>query len=190
MLAFACNRAHCGLQLENAITFLSCGVSEKVNDYLHFLGLTSSRKTALSSLETLKRETKRKIKEMGSRSGKCHPLWCLDNIDIEARVHDKNVDSYSRMFHGTWGYLHDVPEHLLEDVSEEDINLKAYLDAVKKSQEVPVELDSFYLLAKRNPTSKRLKSHRSPLHSWKTVLKRGVQNMIIVRRIYQQRSQR
>ncbi|KAH9822626.1 hypothetical protein DFH28DRAFT_881868, partial [Melampsora americana] len=53
MLAFACNRRHCGLQLQNSITFLACGVTQKVNDYLHFLGLTSSRKTALEAVDTL-----------------------------------------------------------------------------------------------------------------------------------------
>ncbi|KAH9808413.1 hypothetical protein DFH28DRAFT_909895 [Melampsora americana] len=43
MLAFACNRRHCGLQLQNSIMFLACAVTQKVNDYLHFLGLTLSR---------------------------------------------------------------------------------------------------------------------------------------------------
>ncbi|KAH9819494.1 hypothetical protein DFH28DRAFT_886685, partial [Melampsora americana] len=53
MLAFCCNRRHSGLQLQNAMTFLACGVTQKVNDYLLFLGLTSSRATALDAMETL-----------------------------------------------------------------------------------------------------------------------------------------
>ncbi|KAH9808054.1 hypothetical protein DFH28DRAFT_911486, partial [Melampsora americana] len=53
MLAFCCNCRHSGLQLQNAMTFLACGVTQKVNNYLLFLGLTSSRATALDAMETL-----------------------------------------------------------------------------------------------------------------------------------------
>lgn len=140
MLAFACNRRHSGLQLQNSITFLSCGVTHKANNYLHFLGLTSSRKTALQAMETLKKATEEKIKDIGSRSFKIRPLWCLDNLDIEARVHDKRVEANSKVFHGTWGYLHEVPEHLTEDLTPEDLDLNVFSEAFERSKVQKIDM--------------------------------------------------
>lgn len=142
MLAFCCNRRHSGLQLQNSMTFLACGVTQKVNDYLHFLGLTSSRATALEAMDTLKHLTEEKIRMMGSRSYKIRPFWCVDNIDIEARIHDKKVEKNSRVFHGTWGYLHEVPEHLLKDLSAEELDLNIFLKAMDRSKSKPVDLVS------------------------------------------------
>jgi hypothetical protein len=53
MVAFACNRRANGFQLTNSVRFLACGVSDRVHDYLHYLGLTSSKRTALSALNRL-----------------------------------------------------------------------------------------------------------------------------------------
>ncbi|KAH9824765.1 hypothetical protein DFH28DRAFT_1016103, partial [Melampsora americana] len=53
MIAFACNRCCNGMQIQNSIAFIACGVSERVNDHLHFLGLTTSRRTGLKAMDTL-----------------------------------------------------------------------------------------------------------------------------------------
>ncbi|KAH9824050.1 hypothetical protein DFH28DRAFT_1162164, partial [Melampsora americana] len=53
MVAFACNRRHSGMQLQNALTFVACGVTEKISSFLHFMGLTVSRETANEALDTL-----------------------------------------------------------------------------------------------------------------------------------------
>lgn len=142
MLAFCCNRRHSAIQIQNSMTFLACGVTQKVNDYLHFLGLTSSRATALEAMDTLKMLTEKKIKEMGSTNYKIRPIWCVDNIDIEARIHDKKVEANSRVFHGTWGYLHEVPDHLIQDMTAEDLDLKIFLEAMERSKVEPVNLTS------------------------------------------------
>jgi hypothetical protein len=53
MAVFARNCRHNGLQLFNSIQFVSSGVSERVNDHLHLLGLTSSRQTTMKALKVL-----------------------------------------------------------------------------------------------------------------------------------------
>ncbi|KNE86862.1 hypothetical protein PSTG_19771, partial [Puccinia striiformis f. sp. tritici PST-78] len=53
MVMFSKNRRNNGIQLHNGIRFLACGVSERVNNYLHKLALTCSRQTAIDALETL-----------------------------------------------------------------------------------------------------------------------------------------
>ncbi|KAH9809152.1 hypothetical protein DFH28DRAFT_906325 [Melampsora americana] len=42
MVAFVCNRRSNGMQIHNAMTFLACGASERLNEFLHFHGLSAS----------------------------------------------------------------------------------------------------------------------------------------------------
>lgn len=108
MIAYACNRRNNAYQLHNAISLLACGASERVNDYLYSIGLCQSRDSALEALDTLKKETERMIRKSSDKTKTIQPLWCVDNIDFEARVHNKRVEASTRMFHGTWGYIHTV----------------------------------------------------------------------------------
>ncbi|PLW28430.1 hypothetical protein PCANC_20815 [Puccinia coronata f. sp. avenae] len=79
MVAFACNRCANGFQLTNSVRFLACGVSDRVHDYLHYLGLTSSKRTALSALNRL-------------------ALNAKYNLDMEQKVHDLSVGNRSHTF--------------------------------------------------------------------------------------------
>lgn len=91
-------------------------------------------------METLKKATEDRIKNIGARSSKMRPLWCLDNLDIEARVHDKKVEANSRVFHGTWGYLHEVPEHLTKDLAAEDLDLNIFSEAMERSKHQKIDV--------------------------------------------------
>jgi hypothetical protein len=84
---------HNGLQISNALTFLPCGVTERVNKYLQQIGLTSSRKTALSALKTLGQAAESKIsKKIGNKSKEIiAPFLCIDNLDFEQTVHTKSL---------------------------------------------------------------------------------------------------
>ncbi|WAR52667.1 hypothetical protein PtB15_2B91 [Puccinia triticina] len=53
MIAFGRNPSSNGLQLFNSIRFMAGGVSERINAYLHLIGLTSSRQTAIRALERI-----------------------------------------------------------------------------------------------------------------------------------------
>lgn len=68
MISFASNRRINALQLQNSLAFVACGVSERVNDYLHFLGLTSSRETALRAMDSLGKATEKMIKRKMAKS--------------------------------------------------------------------------------------------------------------------------
>ncbi|OAV96376.1 hypothetical protein PTTG_04046 [Puccinia triticina 1-1 BBBD Race 1] len=96
------HRAHV---LENAITFVACGISDRVNKYLNFIGLSSCRQTAHSALRTLGKKAEQKIKnnmKLGpAASPKFCPLICIDNLDFQEAAHKKSVDNQSSMFHGT-----------------------------------------------------------------------------------------
>ena len=109
MITFASNRRKNAMQLENAVTFVACGISDRVNKYLNFIGLSSCRQTAHSALGTLGKNAERTIKnrmKLGPPgSPNFCPLICIDNLDFQEAVHVKSVENQSSMFHGTWGYL-------------------------------------------------------------------------------------
>ncbi|PLW47612.1 hypothetical protein PCANC_18675 [Puccinia coronata f. sp. avenae] len=134
MLTFATNQRKNSMQIENSLCFLACGVSDWVIKFLNFVGLCSSRKTAHSALRTLGDETKRTNKQLMKRSRsnspQFGPLICIDNLDFQQSVHVKSVDNQNAMFHGTWGYLHQIHPNLLASVDPNNLSLKAYKKAI------------------------------------------------------------
>ncbi|OAV93797.1 hypothetical protein PTTG_27161 [Puccinia triticina 1-1 BBBD Race 1] len=137
------------MQLENAITFLACGVSDWVNKYLNFIGLSSSCTTTHSALRTLGKKAEQTIKnrmKLGPASSpKFCPLICIDNLDFQEAVHVKSVDNQSTMFHGTWGYLHHPNPKLLASVDPKDLTLEAYRTAIANSADEIIPPAKFVL---------------------------------------------
>ncbi|POW12630.1 hypothetical protein PSTT_04206 [Puccinia striiformis] len=133
MLSFAKNRRHNAFQLENSIRFLALGVSERVNEYLHHLGLTSSRQTAIESLKTLSVYAQGQLTKVMSLdvNAAFGPFICIDNLDMEERVHMVSVGHRSMMFHGTWGYIHNPHKDLLDSLDLSEINLHTYHQALQ-----------------------------------------------------------
>lgn len=140
MISYACNRCFNGTQLQNSISFIACGVSERVNDYLHFLGLTTSRQTGLKAMGTLGKASEEMIKYRMSKKYNLRPFTTLDNIDIQARVHNPRLEASTKMFHGSYGYLHFVPEHLLDQIDPKEASLESLLTYIKNSQKKPFEI--------------------------------------------------
>ncbi|KAI7933604.1 hypothetical protein MJO28_017552 [Puccinia striiformis f. sp. tritici] len=132
MVAFARNRRQNGLQLGNSIRFLACGVSETVNEYLHYMGLTSSRKTALVALQSLSRSAANQIINSMALGQQLAPPLCIDNLDMEERVHMASVGQQNQMFHGTWGYIHIPNQGLMDSLAPSELTLDAYHNSLRQ----------------------------------------------------------
>ncbi|KAH9822991.1 hypothetical protein DFH28DRAFT_1118339 [Melampsora americana] len=124
MLAFACNRRCNALQVENTITLLACGVSERVNQYLQQIGLSASRKSALRGLLVLSKEKAMSIKK---------------------RV---KIDATSKTFHGTWGYAHYLDPKILCDLNTEECTVATFQKTLTK--DCKQAIDSGDLLPDQN----------------------------------------
>ncbi|KAA1136483.1 hypothetical protein PGTUg99_033452 [Puccinia graminis f. sp. tritici] len=140
MVAFVKNRRNNGHQLANSLTFLACGVTDRVNLFLNYVGLSSSRKTAHHALNKLSRRSSLRI---STKIGKLlaptlGSFLCFDNLDFEQRVHTKSVGHSSRMFHGTWGYVHHPSPKLVSSVSSSDLTIESYHQAMLNVESVDV----------------------------------------------------
>ncbi|EFP87917.2 uncharacterized protein PGTG_13721 [Puccinia graminis f. sp. tritici CRL 75-36-700-3] len=140
MIAFVLNRRDNSAQLANSLSVLACGVSNRVNKYLHYIGLTSSRRTAHRSLKELGLRAEDNIAEKlsNSENDPIAPFICIDNLDFEERIHTKSVGNDSHTFHGTWGYIHRLNSDLLTSVPAADLTLESYILAMEKIQDVQV----------------------------------------------------
>jgi hypothetical protein len=135
MVSFARNRRHNSLQLQNAVRFLACGVLEQMNEYLHYLGLTSSQQTAIVALKTLTSHDEDHLTSVMSLDPKdpnFGPFICLDNLDMEEKFHMASVGHCSMMFHGTWGYVQLPSKKLLDNLEKSVLNLTAYQRAINQ----------------------------------------------------------
>ncbi|KAA1111372.1 hypothetical protein PGTUg99_003633 [Puccinia graminis f. sp. tritici] len=135
MVAFVKNRRNNGHQLANSLTFLACGVTDRVNVFLKYIGLSSSRKTAHHALNNLSRQARLRIAVKISKSiaPTLGSYICFDNLDFEQRIHTKSVGHSSHMFHGTWGYVHHPSPEILESVPPSDLTLESYWQAMSKA---------------------------------------------------------
>ena len=51
------------------------------------------------------------------------PFICLDNLDMQEKVHMVSVGQQNTMFHGTWGYVQLPAKSLLDTLDMSQINL-------------------------------------------------------------------
>ena len=145
MVLFTRNRRHNGIQLQNAIRFLACGVSDRVNDYLHKLGLTSSRDTALAALRTLSscaQDNLTRVMSLDQAPG-LSPFICIDNLDMQEMFHMVSVGHESSMFHGTWGYVQLPTKLLLDTLNLSKLNLASYKDTIKNVSQMAINPQLF-----------------------------------------------
>ncbi|PLW54731.1 hypothetical protein PCANC_03667 [Puccinia coronata f. sp. avenae] len=140
MVAYVANRRNNGPQLANSVTFLACGVTDRVNTFLQYIGLSSSRKTAHLALNYLSKEAQKKVSTSLSKSlvPTLAPFICVDNLDFEQKIQAKSIDRTNRMFHGTWGYVHHPSQLLIDLVPSADLTLDAYRKAIFKASSLDV----------------------------------------------------
>lgn len=140
MIEFACNRRFNGTQLENSLAFVACGLSDRMNAYLNFIGLTSSRKTALKAMDTLGEAAAQNVKARCSQTYSLRPSMILDNIDIQSRIHNVRIEKTTKVFHGSYGYLHFIPEHLTKDLTAAESSVENLIKCMKASQKEPFDM--------------------------------------------------
>ncbi|KAA1123550.1 hypothetical protein PGTUg99_007721 [Puccinia graminis f. sp. tritici] len=144
MVAFGQNRRHNAFQLNNAVRFYACGVSDRVHEYLNYLGLSSSLKTAISALKSLARESARDFRRaMTIQDGLIAPKMCIDNIEIEQRVHQQSIGTQMKTLRGTWGYIHLPNQKLLETLDTAELDLAAFKLALNKVDSIIIEPHMF-----------------------------------------------
>ncbi|OAV96595.1 hypothetical protein PTTG_26274 [Puccinia triticina 1-1 BBBD Race 1] len=152
MVSFASNRRANGLQLVNSVRLLSCGVLERVHEYLNFIGLSSSRWTALTALDSLAKEAKAKLRSgMALKSGiPVAPTICIDNIDMVEKVHALSVGNRTHTFRGTWGYIHLPNPELLQSLDLDELALPEFYQAMELADSAPIEPQYFLPTADSN----------------------------------------
>ncbi|POW01103.1 hypothetical protein PSTT_12706 [Puccinia striiformis] len=143
--SFWVNRRNNGFQLSNSLVFVASGVTERVNKYLNYIGLTSSRKTAHLALKSLGTEAKDFIVERFSleNPNAPAPLICFDNLDFQQKVHMKSVGHTSTMFHGTWGYIHSIPPSILPNLHPAELTTEALNCALHAASKITITPATF-----------------------------------------------
>ncbi|PLW13261.1 hypothetical protein PCANC_18941 [Puccinia coronata f. sp. avenae] len=142
MIAYARNRHHNGIQLCNTLQLMGCGVTDRVNHFLMHNALACGQRVAMASLKTLAAAYERQIKDVFAdtyRNRGIGPNICIDNLDIEERVHTHALGNRTQTFHGTWGYIHLPSEELAESLDWSEINLQSFEEAMKKVPNFPIQ---------------------------------------------------
>ncbi|EGG00555.1 uncharacterized protein MELLADRAFT_67766 [Melampsora larici-populina 98AG31] len=159
VVANICNRRVNALQVENGLTMLACGVSERVNAYLNYIGLAVNRKTAIRALRHIGEELRKNIIAFMGEETWLAPFITLDNIDFQEHIHTTSVEKESTMWHGSWGYIHrpKIPEGIsispeaftseklkaiLNNASQNEINLSNILPSPTEVQDWELTLKS------------------------------------------------
>ncbi|EHS62708.1 uncharacterized protein PGTG_22611 [Puccinia graminis f. sp. tritici CRL 75-36-700-3] len=116
-------------------------ISEQVQEYLNYIGLSSARTTGMAALETLAYKSADTLKMIMDthKNLPMAPLICIDNIDIEQRVHQSSVGVRSNMLQGTWGHIHIPDKKLIQTLDLSEINLLAYTKALKTVASMEIE---------------------------------------------------
>ncbi|KAA1063888.1 hypothetical protein PGTUg99_010119 [Puccinia graminis f. sp. tritici] len=105
---------HNGMQLTNSIRFDGCGVSE-----------TDA------------------VRESMALTQDFAPLLCIDNLDMEERVQMSTIGHQSRMFHGTWGYIHIPSKDLWSTLNPVELSLEAYHNSLRTASSMVIDPEFF-----------------------------------------------
>ncbi|OAV98174.1 hypothetical protein PTTG_25684 [Puccinia triticina 1-1 BBBD Race 1] len=66
------------------------------------------------------------------------------NKYLQKRVHDKSQGHNNKMFHGTWGYLHQPNPAMTTLLSADEISLQAFKEAISKAASVEIHPKLLY----------------------------------------------
>lgn len=140
MVGNICNRRLNDLQVESGLTMLACGVSERVNSYLQYIGLSVGRKTAIRALEHLGEELKLGLIKFMGDDHWLAPFITLDNIDFQEHIHTPTVQKESSMFNGSWGYIHrpKIPSGISKD--HESFTLQKLNEILNEANKKDIDL--------------------------------------------------
>jgi hypothetical protein len=127
------------------LIFLASGVTERVNTYLNYIGLSSSRKTAHLALKSLGKEAEGKLKSRFSvkTNPVLAPNICYDNLDFQQKVHMHSVGHSSIMFHGTWGYIHSIPPSIIPSLNPAEMTTEELNRALHAASKITIRPSMF-----------------------------------------------
>ncbi|EGG00466.1 uncharacterized protein MELLADRAFT_67805 [Melampsora larici-populina 98AG31] len=132
------NQEHRLDQMENGLTFLAGGVSERMNKYLGYIGLSTSRRTATRALRKLGSDTAALIKSRSAQPTPVAPFICCDNLDFEERIHTERLEESTKMFHGSWAYIHFLRPALLANVDPNSFTLNGFRKILLEAGKVDI----------------------------------------------------
>ncbi|KAA1128577.1 hypothetical protein PGTUg99_003744 [Puccinia graminis f. sp. tritici] len=132
-------------RLNNAVRMTACGISEQVHEYLNHIGLSASRWSALSALRSLACKAASDVKAAMKLNDDIPiaPTICIDNIDMEQRVHNVSVGHRSHLFRGTWGYVHVPNKELVGTLVLSDLSLASYHASIEKVKSMTINPSIF-----------------------------------------------
>ncbi|EGF97936.1 uncharacterized protein MELLADRAFT_69673 [Melampsora larici-populina 98AG31] len=131
------------IPVANGLMALAGGVSCRVHDWLHALGLASSRPTVLLAIDHFRQLQEKRMMDLFKINHKLMPFLCYDNVDINLKIHNTCVERNTRLFHGTWGYFNVIQPSLLAECTPEDLALPVFLDRMAVADRTPVDLSLF-----------------------------------------------
>lgn len=143
MIAATCNRRANAIPMANSLMTYAGGVSCRVNEWLHFHGMTTSRRSSLQAMDHLRQVQENRMMDLFKINHKLLPLLVYDNIDIQLKIHNTRVETSSRLFHGTWGFYIVVRACLQAKCTEDAVNLAAFCDAMARADRKTVEMSTF-----------------------------------------------
>ena len=65
-----------------------------------------------------------------SKTYHLRPFLCIDNIDMESKIHHRRVEQTTKAFHATWGYFHVLSESLTPKAEADEMSLEHFLTAM------------------------------------------------------------
>ncbi|PLW49232.1 hypothetical protein PCANC_06910 [Puccinia coronata f. sp. avenae] len=167
MVAFGKNQRNNYLQLHNTVRLFACGASERVHEYMNYIGLSSLHSTALSALKTLAVESAETLKSLMKVKNNplIAPSICINNIDIEQHVHQVSVGNLSNIVRGTWGYIHVPNQRLLKTLNASEISLGAYQRSLESIKGMGINPSMFLPTIQEEQSEINVISLRSPGYS-------------------------
>ncbi|POV94953.1 hypothetical protein PSTT_16549 [Puccinia striiformis] len=120
-------------------------VTERVSAYLNYIGISSSRRTAHAALKTLGTGAIEKIKARFklTQSSIIAPFLCYNNLDFEEKVHMGSLSHDSRMFHGTWAYIHSASPSLLGKLDPAELTIDVLNNALHSGTKMTIRSSMF-----------------------------------------------
>lgn len=112
--------------------FFACGMTEQLNNYLHYIGLVCSQGVAHLAINSLGLHTEKALQDKLKAPLVFAPLLCIHNVEFEEKFHTKSISKKNQVFHGTWGYLHTINPILLSQVPHKHLSLKSYKDVMQE----------------------------------------------------------
>lgn len=94
----------------------------------------------MNGLESLGHEAKQKIQVAMSKKAVVSPLIIIDNIDMQERIHHTRLDQKTQMYHGSWGYIHQLNPKLLNNLEPDAFSKQKIHDILHTTAKSDIDL--------------------------------------------------